>query len=276
MPHQYNVLGYFQVTDVWPEMNDGHVCFKYRFEKIDLSERSWWAISGTERSEPDHPIRVPNFKCVYCEVVSKQVLQTGWVCLNQECHKFWRYENGIQPALKANYTDAFLNARTKWPNKFRPPFNLRPSLPPVIPGGQNMYYNKRGWRGICCPHCGCCVSRIHWHMWKCDGCGFEHKAAMTPISAAMTSLHARYEFDGHAVAGGDVSYRFVAERTDTIVGNYRVSKFELLPGNFVFHFQVNRAITQSQGGPDDLFLELQQHQDQLGLKRRVIGNRTGN
>ena len=44
-PHQLieYVIGPLQITDIWAERCDGHVVYKYKFQKANLETQSWWA-----------------------------------------------------------------------------------------------------------------------------------------------------------------------------------------------------------------------------------------
>jgi hypothetical protein len=43
LPHYYNVLDWFHVTDVWTEKLNGKTRWMVRLEKIYLNEQSWWS-----------------------------------------------------------------------------------------------------------------------------------------------------------------------------------------------------------------------------------------
>lgn len=46
LPHYYNVLDYFHITDVWCEKYNGVSRWMVRLEKINLNEISWWSPQG--------------------------------------------------------------------------------------------------------------------------------------------------------------------------------------------------------------------------------------
>ena len=273
MPHQYNVLGYFQVTNIWPEKNGNSLCYKFRFEKTHLKELSWWAPAGaSEPKEPDFSIQIPYQQCVSCGDTYIQILER-WVCLNAECTKFWTYENGRVPAADAKYNPAFLKKRTEWPEHQTPPYSLRPKLFTCKPTDAITAYSKESWAGMCCPECGCCSSRVEWERWVCPKCGFVHTPPRPVVSATRGAAPlARINvFSGLAVPADAVNPQFVTSTTSARLGDYRLTTYELTPGNFVYHFSANETVSEAIDGADNLFLELQQYK--LGLKRHAVGGR---
>ncbi|KAH6697235.1 hypothetical protein F5X68DRAFT_226622 [Plectosphaerella plurivora] len=96
VPHAYNVLGWFTITDMWAERDaDDIVLHKLRLEKTDKSAPSWWALKGSvpqtvgERSYP--AVRRP---CKSCQEESKQVFAQGWACLNPICRDHFVLPDG--------------------------------------------------------------------------------------------------------------------------------------------------------------------------------------
>ncbi|PNS18046.1 hypothetical protein CAC42_4005 [Sphaceloma murrayae] len=55
MPHRYQVLGWFKPTHVWAERGETHgkiwTNFKYRFEKLQTGEESWWLPQGEQHPD---------------------------------------------------------------------------------------------------------------------------------------------------------------------------------------------------------------------------------
>ena len=275
MPHPYNVLGYFQITDIWPEENQGCVCYKYRFEKIDLVTQSWWA-ADPELIQPDYSIKAKVEKCEYCGQSSPQVVQK-WFCLNQSCDRFWKHAiTRASPADTLGYDSDFLNKRTPWPKEICPPFQLRPEFFPADRDASVLAYTLSGWRGICCPKCGCCSARVWWNRVVCSarGCDFVHDLSQPIICAQSAARKPFHRYDGHAVSQDVWDEKFITVHKESFIGNYRISEYHLpLPGNFVYHFQANKKIQKAPNGPDELFIELQKQH--FGLKRHVNGSRTG-
>ena len=277
MPHEYQVLDYFHVTDIWAEKNDKKICYKFRFEKCNLTEQSWWAAAGSqEPREPDYSAQHHWHRCSSCHVDSFQVLEV-WVCLNATCDEFWKRDDGSAPtASQSKYSHMFLSKRTQWPSHQTPPFKLRPDLFQGDPNDPGVTYSKASWRGMCCPKCGCCSSRVKWDRWECSApdCDFVHIPLRFVVSAFGASLrNPPVVFHGLALPLNMVNHDFVTSVTTQRLGDYRLTRYELLPGNFIYHFASNLAVWQERDGPDELFVALQQYD--IGLKRRMLGGRKG-
>ncbi|KAJ5919750.1 hypothetical protein N7454_009585 [Penicillium verhagenii] len=171
LPHRYNVLSYFRVTDIWYERIDGFIGLKFRLEKIDMHEKSWWADTAT----PDplsyharHPITLPEIKkCPHCAFNSPRVFQEGWMCLEDSCPEFWKMDGADAPT-NLTYHHDWLTARRDPGTVNAPKFELTPNA--IVEMRQ---HNKLGttlrdnWRGIICPWCYKCIQRTQWNGWKC-------------------------------------------------------------------------------------------------------------
>ncbi|KAF9887333.1 hypothetical protein FE257_010328 [Aspergillus nanangensis] len=48
VPHRYNVMAYFRITDIWVEKVGQKKGTKVRFQKLDLSAKSWWSKPGSQ------------------------------------------------------------------------------------------------------------------------------------------------------------------------------------------------------------------------------------
>ena len=276
MPHAFNVLGYFHITDCWFEKNHGKVCFKYRFEKVHLEKESWWKPAASKkRDPPDYSIKVPQDRCHYCKKTSKQVYEK-WICLNHKCDQFWTYENGRQPAADLKFSTEFLTYRNQWPEEEEMPYDLRPAPFVNDPDHRTLAFDKSGWRGLCCPRCGCCSSRVLWDRWQCPApdCGYVHQVELPVISSKAAFRYATGQFDGHAIPTDLINRIYVPKwNVSHIVGNYRLCTYELLPGNFIYHFQVNKKLVNAPGGPEELFKALQGND--FGLSRLTLQDRHG-
>ena len=276
MPHPFNVMGHFFITHRWFEKNNGYVCFKYKLQKLDLEAPSWWKAAGdTGRSRPDYSLKVPLYKCRTCSHLHQQVLEE-WVCLSVLCPSFWKLPNGQEPSDDAPYSQSFLRYREKWPANTEPAFQLQPE--PFTDNGQSLTtaYQKSAWQGMCCPQCACCSSRVLWDRWACPTpeCGYVHKISQPTIPSMSASRLPVPRYDGHAppLDMFDSAY-LTGVIMNEFVGNYRVCTYELMPGNFVYHYQANQRINMAPGGPEELFVRLQ-HED-LGLKRHAMQGRDG-
>ena len=47
IPHRYCVTEAVFITDHWEERSNGHIVVKFRFEKTDLDNKSWYAAEDS-------------------------------------------------------------------------------------------------------------------------------------------------------------------------------------------------------------------------------------
>ncbi|MCJ1383484.1 hypothetical protein MMC17_006598 [Xylographa soralifera] len=277
IPHQFCVMDWFQVTDIWAEKNNGKVCFKFRFEKLDCTTKSWWAPKGSP--EPvrsvSSPPRACKAVCYACDVSSKQIFQQSWICLNEQCPEFWKIY-GDEVDCPLTYNPVFLEERTHWPDQIRPPYDLAPRLPPPNSLDEASYaYNRACWKGIVCPKCRRCTSRRHWDAWRCEtqDCGFTYSVPQ-PILAPTALLGGHdVETTGHAVPRDQMVYP-VNMRPPTFDDGWRIHTYELCPGNTITHFHANESVNKQPGGANDLFKALQKD-NCMGLQRFPMKMHTG-
>lgn len=286
-PHNFSVLDYFMVTDIWAELSfvkPGTPPVRVwcaRLEKVDKDSQSWWDHN------PSSYVRGPpcvQHTCSACNQESKEILQVGWTCLNHLCGSFFRAQNG-NPITSVAYNDAFLQERQEF---IGPIPALKPELPEEIElnrggltGSESIFRD-----GIVCPLCGCCSSRRYWSRWSCENtdCTFEMETPMRPYPKAMVNA----EVDAFDKAINKVRKTrgirkdALAVKLDTTavkhrnfaMGLYEVSQF-LLPdpeGKIIGSVTVFRAnATICQAGPDAMFDELST--TDLGLRRNVVSAR---
>ncbi|CZR62926.1 uncharacterized protein PAC_12823 [Phialocephala subalpina] len=262
LPHYYNVLGWFKVTDVWRETEIK--VWKIRFEKIDLTEKSWWAENGLYLDAPA-PL-TPNYDspkagssvCQHCQKSSKEIYEQGWTCLETTCINFFKFDGNANPLGELSYNVAFLTERTRYSGP-----NPGPVAPP-LPTQQDLDnahspYDERFKKGIVCPDCGCCSRRVDWHQWACENpeCSFVHHLNARSVSVVQ------------AIADSPTSkilteYTYPSIRTgEMIAGQWSVYEY-VLPGpdgsvaGWVRLFKANGLLNQQPGGADDLFQRMQQ------------------
>lgn len=268
MPHEFNVLDHFLVTEIWAEKNFGRICYKYRFEKLYPLTPSWWAPKGSPiPTMPDFTVHASTEVCSLCMTTSKKIFEQGWMCLKPECDKFWHFMDGKLPGV-LSYSSAFLKERTCVPGYVLPDTNLQPPLlQNEEPWDPTWPYKDICARGFVCPKCGRCNSRRLWHAWVCEssGCGFSHEVRQPILKAAEVQGKNERDEDGYADCKDKCRER-VDQSGLQIVGHWRVSIFELIPGNCVAHFHANAAINQAVNGPDQLYTALQTD-NCMGLKR---------
>ena len=268
VPHRYCVMDFFQVTDIWAEKSNSKTCFKFRFEKIDLSTKSWWAPAGSPlpvRSDQKALRRM----CTQCGKSNAQVFQNGWMCLNDGCRHFWQLNGQPAPAQLA-HNPLFLNERTVWPSHIKPPFPLRPDL--LVADNKNdvnLAVSRASWKGMACPKCGRCNSRTRWDAWRCQTieCGFTHGIKHTIIDPHTVLPDHGVESAGHALPQ-DKHLDPVTLREPEYIGDWRVHTYDLLPGNHVTHFMANGTLNHKPGGAHDMFKALQRAD--IGLQRFAL------
>lgn len=270
IPHRYCVMDYFQVTNVWAEQTNGKTIFKIRFEKIHLGEKSWWGVQGSPPppQERDFDTKAQWLHCDKCTQPSAQVFQQGWMCLNEQCPEFWTMD-GVTAPKELAYSAAFLQERTQWPKQLKMPYPLKPE--PLAPEADGAGYgvSRVCWKGMACPRCGRCNSRVHWDAWRCQtgGCGFVHSVKQSVLSPRLVVGNDEIEYTGHAMLM-DTCLPSVTLREYELIGDWRVNTFDLLPGNLVKHFCSNIAINKKPSGPDQLFRDLQG--TDMGLQRYAM------
>ncbi|KAL5339399.1 hypothetical protein BJX70DRAFT_397849 [Aspergillus crustosus] len=284
LPHRFNVMGFFRAVDLWSERIDKKIGFKVRFEKLNLSEKGWWAAKGSPQPVP-HDQR--NFTseeaaCPDCGVVSRRVYNEGWMCLNGDCKEnFWKL-NGAAPPKDLTYYQNFLDLRQPFDPNCEPHHPLVPDLLSTVDDNDPHFTTSRiAWKGIVCPLCRKCVSRRLWDAWTCRDP--HHKIKNDPENQCafvrtvpMHSVSLRSVIDD--VALGPIKQvlpidaRFhpnVLQMTidDTSFYPYRKITYHLGDVGSVIHFVANGVINSRPGGPNDLFNELQNDALKLKLQR---------
>ncbi|KAJ5145748.1 Oxoglutarate/iron-dependent dioxygenase [Penicillium bovifimosum] len=155
LPHRYNVMAWFRVTNVWFErigMNHGA---KVRFEKLDLAEKSWWAAKG---SAPPMLLELRDFDT----------------------------KPEVRGLLQGNRPDDEIR-----PNCSLVPDHLST----LDEDATDISTSRGAWKGIVCPECHKCIRRTLWRGWKCIDdsgaerggkvCSFERLMTMKPISCRV-------------------------------------------------------------------------------------------
>jgi len=292
LPHYYNVLDHFHVTDIFPEKYESLIRWMVRLERINLDEKSWWSAKDAPHSPPNFVSpKAPEQRCMVCNKSSKTIYKQGWTCLNADpekevngghqkstCPAFFKFADAVND-MTLEFTDEFLQERTQ--------FQLAAGqvLEPLVPehltkerekavGALAFAEKCRG--GIVCPQCKGCIRRINWGFWKCEnpGCTFESRLTprSVPASLAISS-------NGKVVPSLQKSKNDAIKVVVLDWGYYKVTMYTL-PGEeegsiagWIFHFQSCAIINQNVAGPDELFLELQSAD--LGLKRKASKNKGG-
>lgn len=283
VPHRYNVMDFFRITHVWWESFAGKSGAKLRMEKIDISSKSWWAAKGSPSPLPLHKrncaTEPKKEKCSSCEHTSPQVYRHGWMCLRPGCSKAWTL-NGLVPPAELEFDADFLAFRTPSACGDGLCKKLIRSFSSFIEDySEDNTYSRSSWKGIVCPSCSKCVSRIHWGGWKCTDdiayprkgsekvCAFEHMIAMRPVplesvvgDATRTPLRA---------APG---VRVTIESSSDCP--YEIRKYTLPNGvGSITHFIATAASNSRPNGPNDMFQQMQL--GEFGLRRYQLQQSVG-
>ncbi|KAJ5702517.1 hypothetical protein N7488_010065 [Penicillium malachiteum] len=270
--HKFNIMAFFRITDVWYEMINGFPGLKVRFEKVDLSSKSWWAPEAPPRptdAERDWEIKPDHFVCQSCDKQSDVIFNEGEICLNAECKRFWYLGNNLASG-DVTYHPKFLEKRTKVAS-VKCPFPLVPDLIKTLNKGQafgNTY--RDNWKGVVCQVCRKCLSRIYWKGWKCDGeaCTWQYLADLAPVSLeSVIGPGMPNSQEPHVDAG--LGCTDVVQRSVDLTSTSYCKVTYSIPGiGSVFHYGSGPAINASPGGPNDLFGALQT--DDLDLRRYTL------
>ncbi|KAL2859081.1 hypothetical protein BJX68DRAFT_262593 [Aspergillus pseudodeflectus] len=274
LPHAFNVMDYFRVAYVWHERIDGFIAVRFRLEKLDLEEKSWWAEKGSPA-----PLKTGRRKfitptahtCGACQQTYYRIYYQGWMCLNTSCGRFWKLPDGTDPPVDLDYDQKWLDWRHEADGRVQPHYSLVPDYMSVIDDTDpNSTYSRTSWKnGIVCPNCKQCLSRRFWDGWRCDdSCGFRRVLNMQTISL-------RAVIDDYEVAPirrtivfdpGPKETALIKPKIDDLYCQpYSRLVYDLPGAGTVTHFVANREINERPNGPNDLFVQLQQAN--LGLRR---------
>ncbi|KAJ5177083.1 uncharacterized protein N7482_002960 [Penicillium canariense] len=269
LPHRYCVMDYFRITDVWHERMGTHAGFRIRFEKLDLSTKSWWAPRG---SLDPPPLALRNFNmlpssqmCSTCGKASTQIYMEGWMCLEPECSKFWKIGNADPTNL--TYHPDFLSYRSLG-------LPGRPAPGPLVNTADRKLrewdrtVDRNAWRGIVCPDCKKCLQRILWCGWKCsvdpalgphESCCYQAFRNIIPVSIKTVIAGVK------SYGRNQLTCRIQPSIDPKSCKPYETRTY-VLPGvGSITHFVSNKGINERPGGPHDLFRNLQNVD--LGLRR---------
>lgn len=279
--HKFNVLAWFLITDMWFEkMNDDFAGIKLRLEKLDLSEKSWWAKEDSPDPVPhcnrDFSIQPLVNVCESCAEPSSQIFNEGWMCLNEKCGQFWQMEDGAVPD-DLTYHNNFLQKR-------QPPTGIVPD--PLVPDFFAAFENegtvagieRLNWRGPVCPNCHQCLSRERWNGWRCDCDGgvngpWEYMVDVDPVVKKVSPGHRAGPFGSDTIPRGSKIVGVV----DNKPGTYRKATYTVPDGaGTVLHFFANPALNKRPDGADESLADLQRlARTELDLRRYPLSNAVG-
>ncbi|KAL3478064.1 hypothetical protein BJX99DRAFT_256831 [Aspergillus californicus] len=266
LSHRYNVMAFFRVASMWTERINNMKSYRIRFEKLDLSEKSWWAKKGTPPPIPytDRIMPTPSMhQCGTCRQESVQMYREGWICLNDSCDDFWKMA-GKGPPAKLTFDKKYLDFRLTPNPDIQPHHSLVPDLLSTIDENDpHVTFSPIARKGIVCPWCRKCISRIFWNGWQCtdnlqgeiDGaCTFRKLLPMHPVSL-------RTVIDDFEMGPFRRSVYFGSTLRPSIDDQslypYRRVTYNLGEAGSFTHLISNKAINARRGGPDHLFQELQ-------------------
>ncbi|KFY29613.1 hypothetical protein V494_08611 [Pseudogymnoascus sp. VKM F-4513 (FW-928)] len=272
LPHYYNVLDWFHVTDVWIEKVEGFKTWCVRMEKIRLDQKSWWAKAGSALPSPYrdlNAIKAASVECCRCRATSKVIFEQGWTCLRASCEKFFEFDSPVDDQTLV-YTEAFMNERTAYsgmtPGPLAPPLATEADM--IIAGRSGTEASFK--RGIVCPLCKGCSRRKDWSKWRCEtaGCNFTHSLPIRTVSVEETmSESARHR------RGQNYEREFGIKMEAKRLGAYNVFEYGVPgpEGNIVGVLRLLKStsvINRQPDGPDELF-QLMQEKD-FDLRRRPV------
>ena len=257
LPHRYNVLDWFIITHVWPEPNGTKLAFRARLQKVDLGTKSWWAIKGSAApvEERDFSACALSQTCTGCHRASSQVYRIGWVCLWEDCSRFFKIRG--QTITNLTYNKRFLDERRQVLRQ--PPTKLLPTVPKDESGFANQWWMRQGWTGVVCPKCGRCNAAMEWQYWKCeaDDCDWTYELKHPITSHCELQPFNGLGYSGHAPSHNICKYPFTQLKMN-IYGPFVINTYEILPGNYVWHFQANNTINEDFGSAHDTLRLLQE------------------
>lgn len=287
LPHRYNVMDYFRITNIWYENIGGKSGAKVRFEKLDLSKKSWWAAKSSPDPVPFHQrpeIQLEVKSCEGCHLSSPHIYNEGWMCLQPSCSGFWKID-GIEPPVDLTFHSNFLQSRNPPAPEIIPHHDLVPNLLPTLEEeGGGVSYARIAWKGIVCPKCRKCISRKHWCGWKCTdvlimstsvgartSCTFEKMLPMQPVSL-------RSVIDDFGLGPNRRACHFdpryaIPEIDDQTILPYRKLTYKIPGVGCITHFVSTRTINSRSNGPNDLFRQLQVAD--FGLRRYPLQQSVG-
>ncbi|KAF4763151.1 hypothetical protein HAV15_000337 [Penicillium sp. str.  len=257
LPHRYNIMDWFRVTNVWFEKIGQKHGVKVRFEKLNLSEKSWWAAKDSllpvPLDERDFETKPKILKCERCFTESARLYEEGWMCLDPGCVDFWKIENASPPA-ELTFSPDFLKTRSRPDPAIQPHYSLVPDLLSTLDeSAADVSTSRIAWKGNRVPYVDECA----------NSCPFQKFMNMNPVSLRVVLDHFELAPIKRAIL---FDRKFsIPEIDDNTFFPYRKLTYKLDGVGTITHFVSNKAINGRANGPDDLFINLQR--GDLGLKR---------
>ncbi|KAI4243266.1 MAG: hypothetical protein LQ352_007068 [Teloschistes flavicans] len=276
--YPYMVLSHFKPVFHWFEKDNGHLVSRFRWEKLNLHEKSWWVPKGyPQRSgPPDYTTKAARQVCSVpeCEKLQPIIFAQGFVCLEHKCKDFWKLDGKVLTnGDQLSYNPEWLAERIEWPAEIRPPFALRPQPLPLSGAQRDPTFAtmRAAYKGIVCPCCGCCLARQKIEGWFCETVGCRYEYLLPPININIKTITDAFagQFDGHAVPSFEIKPP-VQLRDVVFLQPWRIQTYGLagLPGCLLKQFHSNAAINSRPGGADEILAQMAN--PALQLKRRVM------
>ncbi|KNG82901.1 hypothetical protein ANOM_008179 [Aspergillus nomiae NRRL 13137] len=284
VPHPYNVMDYFRITNIWFEFVDNHRAAKVRYEKLDLQSKSWWANKESLSPPPlegrDFASRPNSAECNACSHRSFQIFHQGWMCLQPSCTRFFKIGSSAAP-VNLTYHERFLSYRMAPDPTIKPHHSLIPDLLSTFDEDDASVATSRvAWKGIVCPQCRKCVSRKYWSGWKCSDddnsssaqpqrlCTFEKMTQMPIVSLRSVIDTLEITPMKRAFIPDD---RFMTPVIDDdSLAPYRRLVYTIPGVGHITHLVSSRDINECPNGPNTMFTQLQLAE--LGLQRFPLSN----
>ncbi|KAK6335872.1 hypothetical protein TWF730_003246 [Orbilia blumenaviensis] len=272
LEHRYSVMDWFKVTHCWPEKDSksGNIRCKFRLEKLDASERGWWAAADTPRVREDMAIEYIN--CPGCRQNSPWVYDKEPMCLNKDCKRFWTVHSGRGGKVPEHfvYRKSFLHGRTVWPDAATiAPGSLGPSLPieDEITESHGRDIKRKFWKGMWCQSCGKLNCRELWKSWKCTNCDYELVPKRSHFIPADLSDQHRPEYTGPPIPENVVD-PLIKSGSLVLPDGRRAMIYDVFHCGKIIHILANKTWNALSGGSDWL---LDKYQDiNMPFKRHEL------
>ncbi|KAK6532773.1 hypothetical protein TWF281_006949 [Arthrobotrys megalospora] len=272
LEHRYSVMDWFKVTHCWPEKDSksGNIRCKFRLEKLDSSERGWWAAAETPGVSEDMAIEYIN--CPGCRQNSPWIYDNEPMCLNKDCKRFWTVHSGRggKAPERFVYRKSFLHGRTIWPDAATiPPGPLGPGLPieDEVTESHGRDVKRKFWKGMWCQNCGKLNCRELWKSWKCTNCGWEFVPKRSHFVPADLSDQHRPEYTGPPIPENVIDQSIKSESM-VLPDGRRAMIYHVYQCGKVIHILANKTWNALPGGSDWL---LNHYQDvDMPFKRHEL------
>ncbi|KAF3917050.1 hypothetical protein ABW21_db0208684 [Orbilia brochopaga] len=274
LEHRYAVMDWMKVTHCWPERDrqSGKVRCKFRLEKLDSTQKGWWAAEDSLGIDPHMSFEY--IKCETCEKVSPYIYDAEPMCLNQDCNKFWIVIRGEGQPEEAPqrflYRKSFLHGKADWSGReLEPPARLEPTLPVAYGTSENggRDVKRRFWKGVWCQNCGKLNCRELWKGWKCTNCAWEFNPRRSHFVPADLADPHRLDFTGPPIPENTADPSIRATCT-VLPDGRRAITYDVYQCGQVTHILANKNWNALPDGSDWLF---EQYQDEeMPFKRHEL------